>query len=286
MREERRRQLRADLVLLAVAAIWGSAFVAQRRGMQEIGPFAFTATRFAIGALALAIFTGVQRLRAMTAAELRHGLLLGVLLFGGASLQQIGIVYTTAGKAGFITGLYVVIVPLLLALVWHERVNTWSWIGAGLAVCGLFLLSIRSMRLAPGDGWVLGSALMWALHVIAAGRVVAKSDALRLAVMQYVTCSLLSLIAAAAMEGTWWTDLRRATGPLLYAGLVSTGVAYTAQLFAQRYAPPTHAAVILSLETVFAALAGWLLLGETLTTVQVIGCALMLSGMLAASARA
>ena len=126
---------------------------------------------------------------------------------------------------------------------------------------------------------------MWALHVIAVGRLVVKSDALRLAMLQYITCALLSLAVAVVVERGWWVGLSEAVGPLLYAGLVSTGVAYTAQLFAQRYAPPTHAAIILSLETVFAALAGWLFLGEMLTGLQVTGCALMLAGMLAAAVR-
>ncbi len=139
MNSGRRQQLRADLVLLAVAVIWGSAFVAQRQGMEKVGPFAFNATRFAIGALALVVFMGWRRLRNTSSVELWQGALLGILLFGGASLQQVGLVYTTAGKAGFITGLYVVIVPLLLALVWRERVGLWSWVNvdrlAGRRLC-------------------------------------------------------------------------------------------------------------------------------------------------------
>ncbi len=289
------KRLRADLLLLLVALVWGSAFVAQRLGMEQVGPFAFNATRFAVGALMLIPIMGWQRLRAMPRAELRRGAFLGLLLFAAASLQQIGLVWTTAGKAGFITGLYVVIVPILLALIWRERIRWSSWLGAGLATAGLFLLSIRAdtvtqvdtvtgagLRLAPGDAWVLGSAVIWALHVIAIGQIAPGRDPLRLALLQFAVCSLLSLPASLVLEPGTWPGLLLAVPAVLYAGVLSIGLGYTGQVVAQRHAKPTHAAIILSLESLFAALFGWLILGEALSPLQLLGCGLMLTGMLLA----
>jgi len=285
----RNERLRADMFLLLVALVWGSAFVAQRLGMEQVGPFAFNATRFAVGALTLVPVVGWKRLRAMPRPELRRGAVLGLLLFTAASLQQIGLLWTTAGKAGFITGLYVVIVPLLLAVGWQEWGSWGSWLGAGLATVGLFLLSVRmnavtqaGLGLAPGDGWVLGSAAIWALHVIAIGRIAPGRNPLRLAIVQFVVCSLLSFIAALVLEPGTWAGLLLAAPAILYAGILSIGLGYTGQVVAQRHTRPTHAAIILSLESVFAALSGWLVLGETLSPQQLGGCGLMLAGMLLA----
>lgn len=283
------KRLKADLTLLAVAAIWGSAFVAQRLGNEQVGPFTFNGIRFPIGSLALLPVIGWRRRTGagtkMGRAELRAGIILGVLLFGGASLQQLGLVQTTAGKGGFITGLYVVIVPLLLALIWRERVRWNNWLGAVLAVGGLFLLSLSGqevLRLAPGDGWVLAGAFLWALHVIAVGRFAPGHDPLRLALVQYAVCGLLSGGAALVLEWKTWDKLSAAIPAILYAGVLSTGVAYTGQVVAQRHAPPADAAIVMSMEAVFAALAGWLILSERLTGQQLIGCGLVLGGMLLA----
>jgi drug/metabolite transporter (DMT)-like permease len=253
----RGEQIRADVTLLVVAAVWGSAFVAQRMGMEQIGPFAFNATRFALGGLVLlpiyvvgTRFFGKNRV----SDDLRGGVLLGLLLFGGASAQQIGLVHTDAGRAGFITGLYVVIVPLLLALVWRER-----------AVAGAFL---------------------WASHVIAIGRIAPGRDPLRLAMVQYFVCAILSLLAALALERRTWDGILLAGPAIVFTGVLSTALGYTTQVIAQRHTPPTHAAIILSTEAVFAAFFGWLLLGERLTPQQLVGCGLMLAGMVVAQVRA
>jgi drug/metabolite transporter (DMT)-like permease len=273
-------RIRADLLLLLVALIWGSAFVAQRLGMEKVGPFAFNAARFAIGGLALIPVLGWRRLRSISHTELRGGLLLGLLLFAAASLQQFGLVWTTAGKAGFITGLYLVIVPLLLALVWREWAAWTCWLGAGLATLGLFLLSVQAdFRLAPGDKWVLLGALVWALHVIAIGQFAPGRDPLRLALVQYGVCSVLSIPAALLLEPGTWPGLVLAMPAILYAGVLSIGLGYTGQIVAQRHTSPTHAAIILSLESVFAALSGWVVLGEALSPRQLTGCGLMLAGM-------
>ena len=285
----RNERLWADLLLLLVAVVWGSAFVAQRLGMEQVGPFAFNAARFAVGALTLVPVVGWRRLHSTSREDIRRGAILGLLLFAAASLQQIGLIWTTAGKAGFITGLYVIIVPLLLALFWRERVGWLGWIGAGLATAGLFLLSVSGfgaaldqLRLAPGDGWVLGSAAVWALHVIAIGRIAPGRDPLRLALIQFVVCSLLSFPAALLLEPGSWLGLPLAAPAILYAGVLSIGLGYTGQIVAQRAVGSTRAAIILSTESVFAALFGWLVLGEALKPQQLVGCGFMLAGMLLA----
>ena len=284
----RGERIRADLILLAVAVVWGSAFVAQRMGMEQVGPFAFNAARFALGGLVLLpVYIVETRFlgKNLVSGDLRGGVLLGLLLFGGASAQQVGLVHTDAGRAGFITGLYVVIVPLLLALVWRERVRRNVWLGAGLAVAGLSLLSLNlnlNLNLNPGDGWVLVSAFLWASHVIAIGRITPGRDPLRLALVQYFVCVLLSLLAALALERGMWDGLLLAGPAILYTGILSTGLGFTSQVVAQRRTTPARAAIILSMEAVFAALFGWLLLGERLTAQQLLGCGLMLAGMLLA----
>jgi len=279
-------RLQADLSLLLVAVIWGSGFVAQRVGMRDVGPFAFNAARFAVGALALVPVLGRQRLAATSWDDVRGGAVLGLLVFVAAGLQQLGLVWTTAGKAGFITGLYIVIVPLLMALVWRESAGWCSWLGASLGAGGLFFLSVEAgLRLAPGDGWVLASALIWALHVIAVGRIVPGRDPLRLAFLQFLVCSLTSLPAALALESGAWRGLLSVIPAITYAGLISIGVGYTTQIVAQRHTRPTHAAIILSTESVFAALSGWWLLGEALSSRQLAGCGLMLAGMVLAQVR-
>lgn len=284
---------RADALLLLAAVIWGAAFVAQRVGMDHVGPLTFNGVRFALGTLTLLplAFRGAGTTVTLsqppltTAQTVGGGVLAGMVLFAGASLQQVGLVYTTAGKAGFITGLYVVIVPLL-GMVWKQRPGWGGWAGALLAAVGLYFLSVtEKLTLAPGDAWELAGAFMWAGHVLILGWLSPRAEVIRLACIQYLICSVLSLGVAGATETITGHGLIAAAVPILYGGAFSVGVAYTLQVVAQRVAPPTHAAIILSLEAVFAALAGWLLLGEDLTLRALFGCGLMLSGMLVAQLR-
>lgn len=281
---------KADSLLMLTAVIWGGAFVAQRVGMDHVGPLTFNGVRFALGVLTLLPLA----LRGDRAAEkgalerfsskqaVLGGGLAGLVLFGGATLQQVGLVYTTAGKAGFITGLYVVIVPLF-GMLWKQWPGWGGWVGASMAAVGLFFLSVtEDFNLAPGDAWVLAGAFLWATHVLILGWLSPKVDVLKLACAQYAVCCCLSLIVAGLTETITIDGLRQATIPILYGGVMSVGVAYTLQVVAQKVAPPTHAAIILSLEAVFAALAGWLILGEVLTSRGLLGCGLMLAGMVVA----
>jgi drug/metabolite transporter (DMT)-like permease len=279
------RKVQAEGLLLLTAIIWGLAFVAQRVGMEYIGPFTYNGIRFLLGALSLLPLLWWMPRRSSSVAgggrlPLAGGLLAGLLLFAGASLQQVGIVHTTAGKAGFITGLYVVIVPLL-GLPWGHATPWRTWAGAMLAVAGLYLLTVTDdLTLAKGDSLVLIGAVFWAGHVLVIGWLSGRwIEPIRLAFLQFIICAALSLVVAGITEPIQWDGLRAATMPILYGGLLSVGVAYTLQVVAQRDAPPAHAAIILSLETVFAALGGWWLLQETLSERGIAGGALMFAGM-------
>ena len=287
------RTARANLLLLLTALIWGAAFVAQRMGMDHMGPLTFNAVRFALGALALVpLIVHMDRKRTSIAPTLssliRGGVLMGGALFLGAWLQQFGLCYTTAGKAGFITGLYVVFVPMIGLLLGH-RYGLGTWAGAGLAIAGMYLLSVtENMSIDKGDALVLMSAFFWGVHVLLIGRLtsgLAAVDAIKLAAVQFAFCSLISMIGATLFEDITLSGLRGGLIPILYGGLMSVGVAYTLQVVAQRDARPAPAAIILSLEAVFAAVAGWMLLGEILTIQAFIGCALMLCGMIWSQAR-
>ncbi len=275
-----------DLLLLLTAAIWGFAFVAQRVGMDHVGPLAFNALRFALGAASLVPLILLRRRAAagrIAAGQARlalYGCVAGAVLFAGAALQQVGLVTTTAGKAGFITGLYVVLVPLS-GLLWRQRPGGLRWLAVLLAVAGLYLLSVTGrLTIGPGDLLVLASAFFWAAHVQLMARWAGRVDPIELAAAQYVVCAAVSGALALLIERTTLAGISGAAVPLLYGGLMSVGVAYTLQVIAQRSAHPTHAAILLSLEGAFAALGGAVLLGERLSRREVAGCALLLAGML------
>jgi drug/metabolite transporter (DMT)-like permease len=283
--------LKSDVILLFTALIWGFAFVAQRMGMAHVGPFTYNAIRFALGGLSLLPLLALSgKYQAMYRDILPRperrtiivgGGLAGLALFLGSSLQQLGIVYTTAGKAGFITGLYVVLVPIF-SLFWRQNPNLGTWVGAVLAVIGLYLLSItEDLTISPGDVLVIVSAFFWAGHVHMIGYFSAKVGSIRLACIQFMVCAMLSLVVALFMETLSFQAIRLAAIPILYGGFMSVGVAFTLQVVAQRDAQPAHAAIIMSLETVFAALGGWIMLNETLPLRGIIGCGIMLAGMLA-----
>ncbi|MEH6650142.1 MAG: DMT family transporter [Motiliproteus sp.] len=281
--------LRSDLLLLITAAIWGFAFVAQRIGMDHMGPFTFNGIRFLLGATALipliylikpklpARLIPVENPRRMM---IIGGISTGVVLFIGASLQQMGMVYTNAGNAGFITGLYIVIVPFL-GIFLGQRTLANTWAGAIIALAGLYLLSVKDdFSLDYGDLLILISAFFWAGHVLLVGWLSPRLNAIDLSIWQFLICGILSLTTALIVETISWQAILDTAIPLLYAGVMSTSVAFTLQVVAQRHAPPAHAAIILSLEGVFALIGGWLLLGEQMSDKGLWGCGLMLAGML------
>lgn len=287
--------LKNDLILLTTSVIWGFAFVAQRVGMKFLGPFTFNTLRFALGGLAL--FPVIWYFRKHPLVEegndnsrnnfvLKYGsMLLGLVLFTASSLQQSGIVSTTAGNAGFITGLYVLFVPVF-GLLWGKKTPKALWMGAILAVIGLFLLSYKKgMGLSSGDLLVLAGAFFWGIHVNLIAYLSPRRNALVLARNQFLICSLLSIVPALLIEKVAFESLKNALIPILYGGLLSVAVAFTLQVVAQKRAHPSHAAIILNLETVIAAIGGWIILHETMSLRALAGCALMISGILYAQLR-
>ena len=283
--------LSANLLLFITAIIWGFAFVAQRVGMDFVGPFTFNAVRFALGGLSLYPLLlyfnrkkEVERIKIPAWKKKYAGIILGLFLFVGASLQQVGLVYTTAGNAGFITGLYVVIVPLLGLYLGHKT-NIFVWLGAFLATIGLYFLSVKGdFTISNGDAIVLISAFFWAIHVQLIGIFSPQMNAIKLSMIQFFVCSALSFIVAFIFENVVFSNILAAVIPILYGGLLSVGVAYTLQIVAQKKALPAHAAIILSLEAVFALIGGWLFLNESFDGRSLFGCGLMLLGMLLAQA--
>jgi drug/metabolite transporter (DMT)-like permease len=281
--------LKSNLSLLLTAFIWGVSFVAQRAGMDYVGPFTFNAVRFALGAFSIVpLIILLNRNKSQNNKNsgsnpkntIKTGLIAGLFLFFGSSLQQVGIVYTTASKAAFITGLYIVIVPIL-GIFLKQRMNVGSWLGAIMAVIGLFLLSVsEKFTISFGDLLVLIGAFFWAVHILLIDRFSIKVDALKLAFLQFITCSVLSLVTALLTENIMISNLQQAITPILYGGIFSVGIAYTLQIIGQKNARPSHAAIILSLETVFAAIGGFLILNERMGTREILGCLLMLAGML------
>ncbi len=282
--------IKTDALLLFTAIIWGFAFVAQRLGMDHVGPFTFNGIRFALGGLVLIPFVVRNNMVSNNSDKKKHhlatrnlitgGVFVGLALFAGASFQQVGLVYTTAGNAGFITGLYVVIVPML-GLIVKQRTNSGTWLGALVAACGLYFLCITAkFTIAHGDFLELAGAIFWATQILIIGWLSPRMDPIKLAAVQYMTCSILSLVTAFLFEAITMIGIYRAALPILYGGVLSVGVAYTLQVVAQRNAHPAHAAILLSLEAVFAVLGGWLVLGEILTPRGILGCGLMLTGML------
>lgn len=279
-------QLKANILLLITAAIWGFAFVAQRVGMESVGPYTFNGVRFALGGLSLlpVIWFFAGRPQHSEQAKTNNwpvGLLAGIILFIAASLQQIGLIYTTAGKAAFITCLYIILVPVS-GIFLNQRVKIHTWLGSFLAATGLYLLCVKEgFTVMYGDFLELLGALFWTAHILLIDRYSRRVDVLKLAFFQFMTCSVLSLAAALVLEEIVFDGIMRAAVPILYGGLGSVGVAYTLQIVGQKYAPPSHAAIILSLETVFAAVGGYLILDERLGLAELAGCALMMAGMLA-----
>ena len=279
--------IRADLLMLLAAAIWGFAFVAQREGMETMGPFLFNTARFFIGTVFLLpiVWYLSKKKKVSTDKETSTkklwiaGIVAGLFLFTASSFQQVGIQYTTAGKAGFITGLYIFFVPLI-GIFFGQRTGSGTWLGAFIAVIGLYLLSINEdFSIARGDLLQLICAVFFAAHVLVIGYVAKRMDPLKLSLIQYFVSGVLSFFIAIAIEVITWQMIVDTAIPLIYAGIMSIGVGYTLQVVAQQHAKSSHAAIILGLEGASAVLGGWLILDENLSTRGMIGCGLMLSGM-------
>ena len=273
-----------------IAAIWGSGFVAQRAGMETLGPLSFNAARFVLAILSLLPVGWYQRQRLQRETEQTveygtvfwaGGLLAGTVMFAGFTLQQMGLQYTTAGNAGFITSIYIVLVPLL-GLLLGQTTRLYTWVGIGLAVVGLYNLSIGpDFSINQGDWLELLGSFFWAVHVLTLGWLSPRlKDLVGLSILQFVVAACWAIITAQWLEQPHWADFVTAAVPLLYSGFIVSGLGFTLQLVAQRTVSSSVAALILSGEAVFALIAGWLFLGEDVGSKQLFGCSLMLAGML------
>lgn len=278
----------SKLLLLLTAALWGFAFVAQRQGMEHLDPFTFNAIRFGLGAffVRFVLFKSYQRKAPML-------WLPGLMLFIAASFQQIGLIYTSAGSAGFITGLYVLFVPIF-GFFLGQRSNLKLIVSVALAVLGLYLInSFADAQVSFGNGLVLISAIFWALHVQVVHRYSKLVSTAVLAFDQFTFCALLSTVAAlgyrifmhphSGLTKAYFSDIGSTMWPLLYGGVVSAGIAFSLQIQAQKKVEPAPAAVIMSLEGVFAMLGGYLILKESLSLRSILGASLLLAAMLLVS---
>jgi len=281
--------MKSNLLLLLTAVIWGFAFVAQRAGMEFIGPFTFNTARFTLGSLSLIPLLLINQRRKFEKEKflplndkklLYGGLSAGTVLFLGATYQQGGLVYTDAGKAGFITGFYVILVPIL-GLFIKQKTSLLTWLGAVVAIIGLFFLSVNeTFDINTGDILVLVGAFFWAIQILVIGHYSTRVDPFQLAFSQFVVCAVFSFIAALISETIILQNILLAYLPILYAGLFSVGIAFTIQVVAQREAHPANAAIIMSLEAVFAVIGGWMILNESIPMRGLFGCLLMLIGMI------
>jgi drug/metabolite transporter (DMT)-like permease len=284
-------RLKADLTLLFVAVIWGSAFVAQRVAGQLGSVYLFNGARYLLAALmVLPLAIHVNRNSTsysqnnptyrISYEQYKWMFIAGSILFFGSAFQQAGLQYTSAGNAGFITSLYVVLVPFVLFLGWGETTNWISILAVILAGLGAFFLSTGgSFVFRPGDVLVLISSVFWTFHVIVLGKYASRFEAMSFSVGQLLICGLLNLSLGLIIESSVtfsWPLL----GAVVYTAIFSLGLCYTLQIWAQRHTPPTDAALILSLESVFAVVSGWLILDEKLAAIQIFGCILIFVAIL------
>lgn len=279
-------------MLLAASFFWGTTFVAQILGMEGLGPYTYAAARFALGVLFIGALwflyrdkRAAQRRAGTFRSGFRAGIPVGLAMFVGVTLQQVALLYTTAGKTAFITTVYIVLVPLAAVLL-GQRVRAVQWGGAVLAFAGVYFLSAHGeTTINTGDLLVLICSFFWMAQILLIDRYARAVDAIELCFMQMIVCTVGSAVLAAIYESFVWSDLWSAAVPILYAGLFSCGVAYTCQILGQAYVEPTQAAILMSTEAIFAAVAGWIILGETMSGVQLLGCALLLGGALMAQVR-
>lgn len=286
------KQMKNSLLLLLVALIWGVAFVAQSEGARDVGPYTFNALRMLIGGLVL-----LPAIRLMDARRVRlgderppmnknklivGGVCCGVMLFLASTLQQVGLLYTTAGKAGFITALYIIIVPLI-GLLFGRKNGVALWVSVALAVVGMYFLCMTGgLSLGRGEGLCMLCALFFAVHILIVDHFSPYVDGVRMSCIQFFVCGALSSVLMLWFEKPDGRAILSAWLPLLYTGVLSSGVGYTLQIIAQKDVNPTVASLLMSLESVFSALAGWVILGQSLSARELMGCLMMFAAIILA----
>ncbi|ETX10752.1 membrane protein [Marinomonas ushuaiensis DSM 15871] len=272
----------SHLLLWLTAVIWGFAFVAQSIGMESLGPYSFNAARFTLAALSMLPLAYIfdRHRKSDLHLTLKAGGITGLILFSGATLQQIGLLYTTAANAGFITTMYMVFVPIIGLLLKHA-ISRNTWLGMLLALIGLYTLTVGpNLSIQYGDALELVGAIFWAGHVLIVGYYSRKVPIISFSIVQLVVVAMLSWIMALMTEQPTWQAIESSWLPLVYAGIASSAVAYTLQTIGQKNVAPSSAALILSTEAVFAAIGGWLLMSETLSQRELIGCVFIFIGII------
>ena len=282
----KKKQLGNSLLLLLTATIWGSAFVAQSVGMEHVGPFTFTFSRSIIGGMVLLpciLLLGKWKKGFATKVEWIGGICCGIALCVASNFQQVGMQYTTVGKAGFITALYVVLVPIF-GIFMKKRVSLLIWGCVAVSVAGLYLLCMPAgaFVLAFGDLLVLLCAVLFSVHILVIDHFSPKGDGVVISCIQFFTCGILSGIPMLFFEHPSVGSMLDAKWSILYAGVLSSGVAYTLQVVAQKNVNPTVASLIMCLESVVAVLAGWIILGQGMSSREIWGCALMFAAIVVA----
>lgn len=287
--ENLNKTIKSTSILMLTAIIWGTAFVAQRAGMDFVGPFFFNGARMVLGALTVIIvyvITSRKNPFKVDKVTLMGGIVAGLVLFTASSLQQVGLVFTSAGKSGFLTTLYIVLVPILGMFIGHK--NHWNtWVSVGIATVGLYFLSVtEKLTIAPGDTILLIGAIFWATHILVIDNYVAKADVVQLSYIQFAIVAIISLAICPFVDNYFiageqdWDAIVKAIPTIAYAGILSSGAGYTLQAVGQKYANPTAASIILSLEAVFGILGGVIILGESFSTREIFGCILMFTAVI------
>ena len=281
------KRILGNALLVLAALIWGTAFAFQKSGMDYIEPYTFSAARLGLAAVAVALVALIKHEKTdVNPAEYRRntikgGVLCGLCLAGAANFQQVGIVYTTAGKAGFISAMYMLLVPLASFLLYRRRVTWIVWLAVFVGIVGMYLLCIKDgFRLSKGDALVSVCAFLFCFHIIFCGQYVQRGNPIAISAIQFAIAAFVSLVFAVLFEHPSWEKINSAMIPILYTGLMSGGVGYTLQMVAQRYSEPTVASIIMSLESVFAVLGGTVLLHERMSTREAIGCVVMFIAVL------
>lgn len=269
------KQRKAHLILLITATIWGLSFAAQSAGLNHMGPFSFNAIRYYLGALVLLPFILARKVK-LTSSLIKSGLAIGLVLSIASSLQQFALQEASAGKAGFITGLYIVFVPFL-SFLFGQKVRKENFIALVIGLIGLSLMSFTNMGgIAWPDVFLLVSSLFFAFHIIAIGKFGPGQDPLALSAIQFLTAGSVSLLLSLLTETINIADIQAAMWPIIYAGAFSCGIGYTLQIIGQKDSNPTTASLIMSLESVFSVVGGAVFLGERLSGRQLLGCLFML----------
>lgn len=281
--------LRQSFLLFLTALIWGVAFVAQSAGMEYLGPFTYNGVRCVLGGLVLIpciAFLNKKREGGRPRQDKKQlllgGVCCGVVLFAASNFQQVGIQYTTVGKAGFITAMYILIVPLL-GLLMHRKVGLQVWVGVVFGVTGLYLLCVKdSFSLEKGDALVLICAFIFSLHILVIDYFSQRADCVKMSCIQFWVCGILSLACSFMFETPHLQNILDAWLPVCYGGVMSCGVAYTLQIVGQKGMNPTVASLILSLESVVAVVAGFLILGQAMSRRELFGCLMMVMAIVSA----